>query len=606
VAGLIGLIPEVMKQIGLGLVAFAGVIAAAGPAIMAAMVAVLEAIIGAINRLTPKIIDMLLNLMSKMLSAMLKYVPNMVETGMKLITAVLEGIGRNIGKLVDAATTAAVNFLSGVSRNLPRIIQSGVDLILAFINGVTRAIDSNSEALGAAGGRLAVAIVRGMVKGLASGAGEIASAARRVASSALDAAKNALGIHSPSKEFEKIGNFVNDGFRQGLDGNKDQVYKSFDDLQGMLKELKDDSKASWVERSKAAGVYNDLAGKYAKEKVAVGNLADRYDVLTEKIKEANSAYEAAVKTRDDYNKSLTDQYSDMASPTGDTKVKDYTEKLRKQVEDTKKFANAIQRLRGFGLNDETYKDLLAQGPSALPFVEELLDKGIEGIKEINKLGKELDAAGALLGKEASKALYQAGVDSARGIVEGLIREQASIEAVMDVIADKMVTAIKQKLGIKSPSREFMKVGKFSAEGLIRGLGEMSGSIEKAAETTGVAAVDALRKSISGFSDLIVSDVDLNPRITPVLDLSSVKKSAGEMGGILGNRAIAIDSSFAKARYVAESYATSQAAVMDVMPVASNSVSYTQNNYSPKALSAAEIYRQTKNQLSTVKGALGTP
>jgi hypothetical protein len=135
---------------------------------------------------------------------------------------------------------------------------------------------------------------------------------------------------------------------------------------------------------------------------------------------------------------------------------------------------------------------------------------------------------------------------------------------------------------------------------------MSGSIEKAAETTGVAAVDALRKSISGFSDLIVSDVDLNPRITPVLDLSSVKKSAGEMGGILGNRAIAIDSSFAKARYVAESYATSQAAVMDVMPVASNSVSYTQNNYSPKALSAAEIYRQTKNQLSTVKGALGTP
>jgi hypothetical protein len=34
-----------------------------------------------------------------------------------------------------------------------------------------------------------------------------------------------------------------------------------------------------------------------------------------------------------------------------------------------------------------------------------------------------------------------------------------------------------------------------------------------------------------------------------------------------------------------------------------SVNYTQNNYSPKALTNAEIYRQTKNQLSTAKGAL---
>lgn len=603
VAGLIGLIPEVMKQIGLGLVAFAGVIAAAGPAITAAIVAVLEALINAIVRLTPKIIDMLLSLMSKMLQAMLKYVPNMVETGMKLISAVLEGIGRNIGRLVDAATTVAVNWLNGIARNLPRIIQSGVDLILAFINGVTRAIDSNSEALGAAGGRLAVAIVRGMVKGLAAGVGEITSAARRVASSALDAAKSALGIHSPSKEFEKIGNFVNDGFREGLDGNKDQVVKAFDDLKGMLKELKDDSKASWSERNKASAAYNELTGKLNGERNALGNLIDRYDVLTEKIKNANDAYEAAVKTRDDYRKSLTDQYSDMASPAGDTKVDDFTEKLKKQVEDTKKFSNALQRLRGFGINDELYKDLLAQGSSALPFVEELLDKGIGGIDEINKLSKELDDAGAHLGKEASTALYQAGVDSARGLLEGLKAEQASIEAIMDQIADRMVSSIKNKLGIRSPSREFMKVGKFSAEGLVKGLGEMSGSVEKASSATGTAAVEGLRKSLSGFSDLVIKDVDINPVITPVLDLSSVRKEAGSIGGILGSKPIAVDSAYLKARAIASSVASSRDFAQEDVSAGSNVTNYTQNNYSPKALSSAEIYRQTKNQLSITKGAL---
>jgi phage-related protein len=602
VSGLIALIPELLKQFGLGLVAFAGVIATAGPAITSAIVTVLEALINAIVRLTPKIVDMLLSLMSKMLQAMLKYVPNMVETGMKLITAVLEGIARNIGKLVDAATTLAVNWINGIARNLPRIIQSGVDLILSFINGVTRAIDNNAEALGAAGGRLAVAIVRGMVKGLAGGIGEITSAARRVAQSALDSAKSLLGIHSPSKEFEKIGNYVNDGFREGLDGNKDQVYKAFDDLKGMLKELKDDSKASWSERNKASAAYNELTGKLNGEKVAIANLADRYDVLTEKIKKANDEYEASIKTRDDYRKSLTDQYSDMASP-GETKVDDFTAKLKKQVEDTKKFSNALQRLRGFGINDELYKDLLAQGTSALPFVEELLDKGIGGIDEINKLSKELDKAGAHLGKAASDSMYQAGVDSAKGLLEGLKNEQAAIEAIMDAIGTKMVSSIKDKLGIKSPSREFMKVGKFSAQGLIRGLGEMSDSVEKASEKTGVAAVEGLRKSLSGFSDLVISDVTVKPVITPVLDLSRVRKEAGGIGEMFGGNSIAVDAAYLKARTIAASVASSQSVDQGDIPVSGSVLNYTQNNYSPKALSSAEIYRQTKNQLSITKGAL---
>jgi tape measure domain-containing protein len=603
VAGLIAMIPELLKQVGLGLIAFAGVIASAGPAILNALVTVLESLIGAINRLAPKIVDMLGRMLVMLLQKMAQYVPQMVDAGMRLIAGVLQGMANNIGRVIDEATRLANNFLNGIARNLPSIIQSGVNLILSFINGMTAAINNNSAELGAAGGRLAVAIIRGMVTGLNGGIGEITSAARRVASAALNAAKDFLGIHSPSKEFEKIGNFVNDGFREGLDGNKDQVYKAFDDLKGMLKDLKDDSKASWIERNRASAAYNELTGKLNGEKNALGNLSDRYDVLTEKIKKANDEYEAAIKTRDDYRKSLTDQYSDMASPTGDTKVDDFTAKLKKQVEDTKKFSNALQKLRGFGINDELYKDLLSQGTGALPFVEELLDKGIGSIDEINQLGKQLDEAGAHLGKTASDSMYQAGVDSAKGLLDGLKNEQAAIEAIMDAIGEKMVKSIKDKLGIKSPSREFMKVGEYSAEGLIRGLGEMSGSVEKASAKTGVAAVEALRKSLSGFSDLVVRDVDIKPVITPVLDLSSVRKEAGNIGGMLGGNSIAVDSAYLKARTIASSVASSQSAGLDESPTGGSVLNYTQNNYSPKALSSAEIYRQTKNQLSITKGAL---
>ncbi|QAY17141.1 tape measure protein [Streptomyces phage Madamato] len=603
VAGLIGLIPEVMKQIGLGLIAFAEVIATAGPAITKALVTVLEALISAIVRVTPKIVDALLRMLTMLLQKLAQYVPKMVDAGLKLLTGILRGIANNIGKVIDEATRVAVNFINGIGRNLPKIIDSGFKLIISFIKGLRKAIDDNAETMGREGGKLAVAIVKGMVKGLKAGAGEIISAAKGVAKGALDSAKNFLGIHSPSKEFEKVGNYVNDGFRKGLDGNKSQVYAAFDSLKKMLTDLSKSSKASSTERKKAAAAYSTLTKSLNDEKSTLGKLADKYDVLTEKIKKADEAYQAAIKTRDDYRKQITDKYSDVASPTAETTYSSYVEELKKQIEDTKLFSNALQRLRGFGLNDELYKDLLEQGPSALPFVTELLDKGIEGVNEVNKLGKDLDAAGAHIGKTGSDALYQAGVDSAKGLLNGLKSQQAALEKQMDVIAAAMINAIKKKLKIKSPSRVFMEMGGYSAQGLVKGLDEMSGSVERSAARTGTAAVESLRKSLTGFSDLITHDSDMQPVITPVLDLSSVRKDAAGISGMFGSSYIPTDSAYAKAKYVASGFASNQAATDDIQ--AGGSVSYVQNNYSPKALSSAEIYRNTKNQLSTVKGALAT-
>ncbi|QAY17057.1 tape measure protein [Streptomyces phage FrodoSwaggins] len=604
VAGLIGLIPEVMKQIGLGLVAFAEVIATAGPAITKALVTVLESLISAIVRVTPKIVDALLRMLTMLLQKLAQYVPKMVDAGLKLLTGFLRGIANNIGKVIDEATRVAVNFLNGIAKNLPKIIQSGFNLIIKFIQGVRKAIDSNAETLGREGGKMAVAIVKGMVKGIMAGLGEIKNAAMNVAKSALDSAKNFLGIHSPSKEFEKVGNYVNDGFRKGLDGNKQQIYDAFNGLKKMLLDLSKSSKASASERKKAAAAYSTLTKSLNDEKSTLGKLADKYDALTEKIKKADEAYKAAIKTRDDYRKQITDKYSDVASPTAETTYSSYVEELKKQIEDTKLFSNALQKLRGFGLNDELYKDLLEQGPSALPFVNELLDKGIEGVNEVNKLGKDLDAAGAHIGKLGSDALYQAGVDSAKGLLEGLKSQQSRLEKQMDTIAAAMINAIKKKLKIKSPSRVFMEMGGYSAQGLVKGLDEMSGSVERSAARTGAAAVESLRKSLSGFSDLIAHDRDLQPVITPVLDLSGVRKDAAGIGGLLGSNYLDTGSAYAKAKYVAAGIASNRAALEGDIPVG-GSVSYVQNNYSPKALSSAEIYRNTKNQLSTVKGALAT-
>lgn len=604
VSGLIGLIPKLMKQIGLGIIAFAKVIATAGPAIFKAMTTVIGAMIDAIAKLTPKIVKTLLRMLAMLLQQLSNYVPKMVDAGMKIITGVLNGIAKNMDQIVTAATNLCVKFLNGVSKNLPRIIEAGVHLILSFINGLTKAINQHSSELGAAGGRLAVAIVKGMVKGLWAGAGEVWKAAKGVAAKALNAAKDFLGIHSPSKEFEKVGNYVNDGFRKGLDGNKDQVYKAFDNLKKMLKDLSKSSKASATERKKATAAYNELNKHLNDEKTRIGGLAQSYDKYTEKIKKAKQALEDIKKTRDDFKKQITDQYSVLPDIADGTTVASYETDLKTQIEKTKEFANTLQRLRDLGLNDTAYKQLLSEGISALPFANQLLAGGKNAVNEINSLDKQLGDASKALGVSASSELYDAAVKSAEGFVKGLENQQKAIEKIMDKIADGMIKAIKKKLGIKSPSRAFMEVGGYSAQGLIRGLDGMSGVVAKAAEDTGLTAVEALRKSMSGFSDLITGPVDIRPTITPVLDLSSVKKNAGQLGNILHGRSISVDSAYSKASVIANAQMSVQDAA-EAHTAAPSPITFNQYNNSPKALSSADIYRQTNNQLSRAKGALST-
>lgn len=213
-------IPTILTNIGEGLVAFAGVIAQNGEAWTAALTTVLLSLINAVIRLTPRFGRMLVVMIRTGLSVIRALFPNIVQTGFDLVIAFLGGVERNIGKIVEKAAKIARNFMREIGNQAGPLADSAAKMIINFVNAVADAIDNNSEQLGAAGGRLASAIVRGMVKGLAAGGGEIRGAAVDAAKGALDAAKNFLGIHSPSRRFAEVGKWSMLGFAKGLKENK--------------------------------------------------------------------------------------------------------------------------------------------------------------------------------------------------------------------------------------------------------------------------------------------------------------------------------------------------------------------------------------------------
>lgn len=638
-AGLgLALFAAAINQLGGTVKQAAGKVAKAGPTMLHAIETIIESMAKAVIHKTPLIIGAILKMLLEMLNQLNRYVPKLIDAGARLIVAILNGIAKNIGKIIDAATNIVLKFLAGIARNLPKIVDSGFKLIISFINGLTKAINSNSAALGKAGGNLAVAIVKGMITGLAAGIGQVVSAAKHLASSAINAAKGVLHINSPSKVFIAIGQSVNEGFYKGLmSGDKKKVDKAFDDLAvkiknamnssaSQIKTLEDRlhrlSKArhkNWYEINKTkaalkeaqkehkaeAAAYDEITKKLKKQHAEMDKLTDKYNKVSTAVKKAQDTLANAIKTRDDYNKQIHDQYNDLPKIGADTTVAGFEGDLEKQIEKTKEFMNALQRLRKLGLSDVMYKELLADGIDALPFANELLAQGKAGIAHANDLGKQLDTASTALGKTASTQLYQAGVDAAQGLLKGLQLEQKALEKQMEHLADTMVKAIKKKLKIKSPSRVFHEIGVFSAQGVALGLDEMSGIVERSSAAVGDKATAALKKSLTGVPDLLAGKMDLSPRITPVLDLSTVKKDASQIGSMLKGQSLAVQSSYSKAQNVSAGRMTAESVTTDAVQTQPTNVTFVQNNTSPKALTSAEIYRQTNNQLSVAKNALST-
>lgn len=226
VVALAGLIPLVMTQLGLGIIAFAKTIATAGPAFLLAITTVLDALITAIQNVTPKVVTMLLSLLLQLLQQMENYVPKMVTAGLNLVIGILNGIASKLGGVISAAANVVVAFLNGIANQFPKMIQAGINLIITFINSLATGIKNNSTALGQAGGNLATALIQGMAQGLIGGLGTLITAAKNLGSSVISSLKHVFDSHSPSRETMKIGGDVAQGLVVGLDNMSDAVSAS--------------------------------------------------------------------------------------------------------------------------------------------------------------------------------------------------------------------------------------------------------------------------------------------------------------------------------------------------------------------------------------------
>lgn len=189
----------------------------------------------------------------------------------------------------------------------------------------------------------------------------------------------------------------------------------------------------------------------------------------------------------------------------------------------------------------------------------------------------------------------AGVHVVNGFIKGISSRIDEAAQAAAELARAALAAAEEVLDINSPSKVFAKIGEYAAMGLSKGLSDNEYLAANAATNMGERAINNLRNTIKRISEVVNSDIDTQPTIRPVLDLSGVASGTARLNAMVSRaQAISISSSMARGR----SEEIQNGA--DGNTASGNTYQFTQNNYSPKALSRVEIYRQTKNQFSAMK------
>lgn len=178
-------------------------------------------------------------LIGKILTVIIKAVPQILAAGVLIVGKLAVGFIQNIPYFLTQIGTLLGQMISTIASNFPKLVSSGgamlLKIIAGFINGITnipsavkKAVDSfKSNFRNVDWGELGTNIIKGIVNGITGGIGKLVTAAKNVAKNALDAAKEAFGIHSPSRVFElEVGKMIDLGLAAGIERNLKPVQTS--------------------------------------------------------------------------------------------------------------------------------------------------------------------------------------------------------------------------------------------------------------------------------------------------------------------------------------------------------------------------------------------
>ena len=175
------------------------------PTIVEVILTIVEYLIDNIDLLVDAAIAIITGLAEGLINAL----PVLIEKAPVIIEKLVIALVNNAPKLLEAAVKVITTLAQGLITNVPKLLAKIPQIMTSLKNGFLNLCSGFAD--------VGKNIIDGLWNGIQNGWNWLTDKVSNLAKGLLDAAKSALGINSPSKEFKKIGQFCVAGFNEGID-----------------------------------------------------------------------------------------------------------------------------------------------------------------------------------------------------------------------------------------------------------------------------------------------------------------------------------------------------------------------------------------------------
>lgn len=575
----------------------------------------------------------------------------------KAVTDILNTITSTIGNKKQEIITAGENIIMQLTNGINNKASSLTKAFESVMSKSVNAIRKEYRLFYNAGSY----IVEGLAAGIKASSYKAVNEAKALAKAVSDATRSVLGIHSPSEEFYEIGEYSVEGLTLGVEDSLSDVEDASADIgESLYSQIDTNAAATKAEVQEAAESVASLEEEVVAQSEKVQEANDEYqktmaefgetadETLTaynkvleeqERMAELSAQLAEAQEREIEANKAALNSYIDWMKTYGSmlTKSGFSAEQINSAAQSATGYSGDLVFMGSGGAwKDYEYWTKAFDENEYLEIINDAtndLDNRIANASVlINLWGKTYEAAvkefgetsdEAIAAKEKLDATYsnrdnldflKANTDSfsqpgvydlsksgeaigkslSEGISKGLTSSTSMVKSSAASVANATANAVKSTLGIKSPSKVFYQLGSYTITGFINALKNGATQVYSSASELADKVTSGISNSISMVQTILENGIDLEPTIRPVLDLSSVETGASRINTLFSRKqAMSISSGMNKDN-------TTEIQNGENGTQSGTTIAFTQNNYSPKALSRVEIYRQTRNQLSAVE------
>lgn len=473
-------------------------------ALVESVTAVGMALLVGLEELAPKIVDVAFKILVSIAVALAKYLPIIEECGAMLILGLLTGIESHLDDILIITGIILLKLLNGLSIILPSLVNAGIELIIKFINGMANAIRDNAEPLMAALRNLVASIIEFAVTALQQLARNIPIVGNTVYEGMEDV--KALIRESIAPEtMEDIGYEGAKGLSKGISSASSDAKNAAsglgDGITAGLSSLFQDFNAL------GSGLGEDFSNALSGTDGMAFNAADQL---------GSTAFDG-----------LDLDFSSLGLSSGGT----YAAGLLDTEGDVADSSNGLA-----GAANDQFNAAMAA------FTQSGSDNGTSYTKGIESKKNEASKSGSALSGSSVDAINSkygdfrsAGSNAGSGFALGLFNDsRAEVYDAASNLAQVALNSMMATLKEHSPSKATRQIGAYGGDGLAGGFLSKLEVVKDAAKLVAEQSLNALKDSMTLVSDYLSSDIDVDPVIRPVVDLTDVMNGSAAISGMMSS------------------------------------------------------------------------